>query len=322
MPDVKFKCPKCSQSLEAPDDMAGQVAECPSCRTSVRIPQSKLSRPPTPNADPGKTRRNWTPLVVIAIVVGLAVISVALVFTIMRKQKPNVSPMTAPIALSQEQKDKERDSRLSRVKVTIKGGAWVERKSGNSEILRGLKIYLLKAKSNNQQLSLIHQALSSDAQSNLKSAQDDLAFRQKVAACHPDNEFSQQNLKVSAAKLKLFEALLKKLEADAQTSAQADPAGTVDLKEIYSIVPETPTSAVAAAWVRVCGAQLAATTHTGVDGVYELPTGGGSFYLYAYYESDYSIVEWFLPVAANESGEIKLDFQNSNAAFIKNKSDK
>lgn len=31
MSDIKFKCPACSQSLEAPAEMAGQLIDCPTC---------------------------------------------------------------------------------------------------------------------------------------------------------------------------------------------------------------------------------------------------------------------------------------------------
>ena len=38
MSDIKFDCPRCKQSLEAPDDMAGQQIGCPICSHKVVIP--------------------------------------------------------------------------------------------------------------------------------------------------------------------------------------------------------------------------------------------------------------------------------------------
>lgn len=38
MNDIKCSCPNCSQSLEAPPELAGQAIECPSCKTSIEIP--------------------------------------------------------------------------------------------------------------------------------------------------------------------------------------------------------------------------------------------------------------------------------------------
>lgn len=43
MSDIKFNCPACSQSLEAPTEMAGQLIDCPSCKKPMEIP---FPRPP------------------------------------------------------------------------------------------------------------------------------------------------------------------------------------------------------------------------------------------------------------------------------------
>jgi DNA-directed RNA polymerase subunit RPC12/RpoP len=38
MADISFACPRCTQILEAPDDMVGEVVECPACQHSLTIP--------------------------------------------------------------------------------------------------------------------------------------------------------------------------------------------------------------------------------------------------------------------------------------------
>ena len=53
MPDIKFNCPHCKQSLEAPEDMLGQTIECPACNGEISIPTQKplpapLAPPPVP----------------------------------------------------------------------------------------------------------------------------------------------------------------------------------------------------------------------------------------------------------------------------------
>lgn len=45
MPDIKFQCPSCNQSLEAPADMRGQLIDCPSCSQPIEVPISHM-RPP------------------------------------------------------------------------------------------------------------------------------------------------------------------------------------------------------------------------------------------------------------------------------------
>lgn len=39
MPDITFNCPGCKQSLEAPEDMAGDIIECPTCGQQITVPQ-------------------------------------------------------------------------------------------------------------------------------------------------------------------------------------------------------------------------------------------------------------------------------------------
>jgi len=37
MPDIKFNCKYCSQPLEAPSDMRGQIIECHSVNTHIAV---------------------------------------------------------------------------------------------------------------------------------------------------------------------------------------------------------------------------------------------------------------------------------------------
>ena len=40
MADIEFNCPACDQVLEAPEEMAGEAIDCPSCETEITIPQT------------------------------------------------------------------------------------------------------------------------------------------------------------------------------------------------------------------------------------------------------------------------------------------
>lgn len=52
MPDIRFKCPKCTQSLEAPEELAGQLIDCPTCKETIEVPihrrPTKTTAPPPP----------------------------------------------------------------------------------------------------------------------------------------------------------------------------------------------------------------------------------------------------------------------------------
>ena len=54
MPDIHFECPKCNQSLDAPEELACQLINCPSCKETIEVPTRSLPAkreiplPPTP----------------------------------------------------------------------------------------------------------------------------------------------------------------------------------------------------------------------------------------------------------------------------------
>jgi hypothetical protein len=45
MAEIRFSCPDCDQDLEAPEDMAGEVVECPSCEAQLAVPGEAVSAP-------------------------------------------------------------------------------------------------------------------------------------------------------------------------------------------------------------------------------------------------------------------------------------
>ena len=55
MPEFEFSCPHCSQVLEAPDDMAGEVVECPGCQQQITVPQPQTAETRKPAAVIGPT---------------------------------------------------------------------------------------------------------------------------------------------------------------------------------------------------------------------------------------------------------------------------
>ncbi|OGV70251.1 MAG: hypothetical protein A2283_00325 [Lentisphaerae bacterium RIFOXYA12_FULL_48_11] len=54
MPDISFNCPLCSQQLEAPEEYAGQVIECPACQKEITVPAPQpVQKKATGNKCPG-----------------------------------------------------------------------------------------------------------------------------------------------------------------------------------------------------------------------------------------------------------------------------
>ena len=52
MADFKFNCPHCKQSLEAPEELLGQVINCPSCNGSIQLPNPEPQPPATASLPP------------------------------------------------------------------------------------------------------------------------------------------------------------------------------------------------------------------------------------------------------------------------------
>ena len=38
MSDIHFDCPKCSQTIDAPQEMAAQLINCPACKETIEVP--------------------------------------------------------------------------------------------------------------------------------------------------------------------------------------------------------------------------------------------------------------------------------------------
>ncbi len=56
MADIKFQCQECEQPLEAPEEMAGDVIECPACEQNITVPvpvaePARESAPEGPSAE-------------------------------------------------------------------------------------------------------------------------------------------------------------------------------------------------------------------------------------------------------------------------------
>jgi uncharacterized protein YbaR (Trm112 family) len=52
MPDIHFDCPKCKQTLDAPEELATQLIECPTCKETIEVPvrsqRKEIPKPPVP----------------------------------------------------------------------------------------------------------------------------------------------------------------------------------------------------------------------------------------------------------------------------------
>jgi ribosomal protein S19 len=52
MSDINFQCSKCSQSIDAPDELAGHLVDCPTCNETIEVPTGTSSIGPGPASPP------------------------------------------------------------------------------------------------------------------------------------------------------------------------------------------------------------------------------------------------------------------------------
>ena len=73
MGDLKFNCSHCNQSLEAPEELLGQVLKCPSCNKNIQVPKSQIRTAPEAalrNVSV-EIKRGASPLGIAALVLGI-----------------------------------------------------------------------------------------------------------------------------------------------------------------------------------------------------------------------------------------------------------
>ena len=62
MPDIHFDCPKCSQTIDAPEELATQLIDCPTCKETIEVPvRSHPSKPPASAPPPAAPAPTPTP---------------------------------------------------------------------------------------------------------------------------------------------------------------------------------------------------------------------------------------------------------------------
>jgi hypothetical protein len=113
----------------------------------------------------------------------------------------------------------------------------------------------------------------------------------------------------------------KAAEKQANQASKMTPDAPVDMQHIFSLLSEEAGDGETTVWATICSQQLVGKVHADVDGKYSIDVSGGSYYLYATFESAYSQIIWFVPVTVAEPKDIAVDLHNENAVRITNKSD-
>jgi GYF domain 2 len=224
---------------------------------------------------------------------------------------------------AQARQQEEEAARNAKIRATISGGAWTVKGGGSSDLLRGMKVYLLKPECSSASVKtyFLH---SSDA------AKQSSAFWRKAAKENRERPDEFGIFKKSAdgydADAEALDKYAGKVVADTKLIPER-----MELTDAYSlmrtITDSEPTNSKFAT-VRPIGDGLAdvlrecaeKTTQVNIEGKFSFEgIPGGRHFLYAYWSTEFSSIEWLIPLTVADSAAISQDLFNDTARIIWNK---
>jgi uncharacterized small protein (DUF1192 family) len=286
---IDFACSACGKRLSVSEDKAGKVGKCPSCGEPTRVPELKVimakpGRPITTSGPIGSDRTSshrWKIALVAVAVIGL-VAGLFWAFVLGGIGGQGIA----------------------------KGGAWLTKKAGNSEPLRGLEITVLKptVEDENEEYLALLKARLERTQSRLKQKQ---AAR---ASARYDFESEDAQEAINGCNSDIVA-----ITAEIDRASKLPPSAAVDMARLYITTNEETelNDDALKVWERVCAEHCVAVVHTDVDGKYQVDLPRGKYYFSAFFGSSNSMVKWLLPVEVGR-GELAVDFHNENALKILN----
>jgi len=183
----------------------------------------------------------------------------------------------------QELRQREK-AKMALVKGELKGGAWITKKVGNSDIVRGMDVVLVRREIKR---ALIDKWLERFKQE--RSTNDVVWTRLgPIRRAEPEDEVDVEPLLVNA---RWRDQPMRELSEDML-------------------------------WPAIVVLGMEAHTITDIDGKYEFRNvTGGDYYLFASYSTEYSYIDWLVPVSIRDPEALKIDLYNGTARHIKNKND-
>ena len=189
----------------------------------------------------------------------------------------------------------------TKVKVTISGGAWLTTSDGNSEVIRGLQVYLLPA--------------------NASIPKDGALFRALIKMRTEDAERNIRNQdKHSAELLNTTDAFIAACsKATINTRNFMNNAVVLHKRRYGRFLPKyflgegIPLGFIADKRI--------ARTATNVEGKYQLSAElqPGSYCVVALHVTEQFAVIWATEIAVSENSNLPLDLYNDTAELIQNK---
>jgi len=220
--------------------------------------------------------------------------------------------LSAELAKQQQADAQRRAVELSKP-GEIDGAAWVVRKSGQSDIVRGLNVCVLPMTCPR---ATVLQCLT-DAISDCNTEEDELRkFAQQ--ARDQQNSFNAITHEKKVSDLAVaYDKGIEKLESQ-----------IADIRTQMAQVPQEMDLIQAAELVKKFALLSPPTAHlfdlarsqvrTDVDGKYRIPVMPGNWIIAGQTGGSEFVIQWFVPITMSPSGHLQLNLDNSNSFSITN----
>jgi hypothetical protein len=210
---------------------------------------------------------------------------------------------------------REEEARLSKFTASVTGGAFVLRKSGQSDILRGLTVAIIPSHIERYKIADVFSGIASKTEAMAK------VYEESEEAGN-DNGFSL----LDRARARVVAGWLVKL-ADQPADQPADCKALHDVIRAFPFRDEDEDGAERMdaiendrLWPAVVKACRPRIFNTDIEGRYRVDgVKGGTYYLWAIHRNAFSLMEWLIPLKIDRDGEFKQDFFNESAVEILNR---
>jgi tetratricopeptide (TPR) repeat protein len=222
--------------------------------------------------------------------------------------------------------------RIAKLRVTMSGGAWLVTQAGRSEPIRGLHIVVAIRPVANSRTSDLWKAVAAESEGRVaegiasleeaKKQRDQMMEQLKGSSGSYVTRVTEDTAKLIGLLEQSLELKSNQL-ADAkermEDALRAESTEWIMLDELFAQLPRDLRNAELEEWLQLLAGCTVGSTHTNVEGKYELTLAGGHFVAFASSDSLISTVKWAIPIEVKSAGPVKVDFWNDTAAWIHNK---
>jgi hypothetical protein len=216
---------------------------------------------------------------------------------------------------NKEASTKKLASKVTSQRIKLKGSAWLTKQSGDSTVLRGLSIYVIKERLGND--PSIWQSCKASLEQCLER---ELAMvkGEEESGWRTGAPVLRKTLELDEKGIVTIRTMLDHLKGEeyTHTGISTDLACRT-IRILNSLMADgsvkSPARSVRedALWKKIMPSGVVGSTHTDASGAYEIICEvDGPCFVYAMTETSVQVIEWLVPVDGR--GEVKVDLFNDN----------